>query len=109
VQFDTLGYVHALYCAGDESLRGNPHVPLLRRLQAETQADLFHTLEVYLDQGSNGVAAAEALHIHRSTLNYRLQRIEHITGADLADPTTRLNLQITLKQMRLFDPVDSDR
>lgn len=102
IQFDQLGYMHALYCAGDASLRGNPHVPVLRRLQDETQADLFHTLEVYLDQGGNGVATADALHIHRSTLNYRLQRIEQITGAALADPTTRLNLHVTLKQMRLF-------
>jgi PucR family transcriptional regulator, purine catabolism regulatory protein len=100
--FDQLGYIHALYHAGADSLSGNPHVVLLRRLRQETQADLFHTLEMYLDQGGNATAAADALHIHRSTLNYRLQRIGQITQADLTDPATRFNLQVTLKQIRLF-------
>jgi purine catabolism regulator len=103
LQFDHLGFLHTLYHAGADSLRGNPYVPSLRDLQAETQADLFSTLEAYLDQGGNGVATADALHIHRSTLNYRLQRITQLTGADLSDPTTRLNLHIALKQMRLFE------
>ncbi|MEO0563876.1 MAG: helix-turn-helix domain-containing protein, partial [Chloroflexota bacterium] len=102
VSFDGLGVLHALYHAGAAGLRGNPHVAALRALQDETGADLFHTLETYLDQGGNGVATAEALHIHRSTLNYRLQRITQLCAADLSDPTTRLNLQITIKQMRLF-------
>lgn len=102
VAFSELGFLHVVYHAGAGSLRGNPYVPVLRLLEAETQADLFNTLEVYLDLGGNGVAAAEALHIHRSTLNYRLQRITQISRADLSDPHTRLNLQIAIKQMRLF-------
>jgi PucR family transcriptional regulator, purine catabolism regulatory protein len=101
--FDDLGYVYALYRAGAASLRGNPLAERLRRLREETQADLFQTLEVYLDVGGNGVAAAEALYIHRSTLNYRLNRITQLTQADLTDPGTRVNLQMTLKQLRLFD------
>lgn len=105
VQFDELGYLHTLFHAGAGSLQSNPLVPSLERLQAETQADLFHTLEAYLDLGGNGVATAETLHIHRSTLNYRLQRISQIAGVDLTDPITRVNLQMTLKQMRLFGGV----
>ncbi|MEO1663453.1 MAG: PucR family transcriptional regulator ligand-binding domain-containing protein [Chloroflexota bacterium] len=101
--FDDLGYIHALYHAGAASLHGNPYVKPLRLLRKETTADLFNTLEVYLDHGGNGVATAEALHIHRSTLNYRLQRITQIAAVDLTDPATRLNMQVTLKQMRLFD------
>ncbi len=104
--FDQLGYTHALYRAGATSLQGNPLVAPLRRLRKETQADLFNTLEAYLDQGGNGVATADALHIHRSTLNYRLQRIEQIVNEPLTDPTTRLNLHVTLKQLRLFDSSD---
>lgn len=101
--FDRLGYLHALYHAGPESLRDNPYVPGLRALLGEQQADLFHTLETYLDAGGNGVSTAETLHIHRSTLNYRLQRIAEIANVDLSDPTTRLNLQVALKLMRLFE------
>lgn len=101
--FVDLGYLHTLYQAGATSLNGNPHVPPLRQLQTQTQADLFNTLELYLDLGGNGVATADQLHIHRSTLNYRLQKITQIVDADLSDPLTRFNLQVTIKQMRLFD------
>jgi DNA-binding PucR family transcriptional regulator len=102
VYFDDLGYLYALFHAGEASLRGNSHLPALLELQLETQADLFHTLEMYLDLGGNGVHTAEKLHIHRSTLNYRLQRIEQITAVTLNDPLARTNLQIALKLLRLF-------
>ncbi len=106
--FDSLGYLHSLYRAGADSLASNPQAPGLRKLVHEQQADLFHTLEVYLDAGGNGVATAERLTIHRSTLNYRLARIAEICAVDLGDPLVRTNLQITLKLLRLFE-VSPDR
>lgn len=102
VFFDRLGYLHTLYQAGPGALQGNPHVPLVRRLLDEQQADLFHTLEQYLDAGGNGVQTAETLHIHRSTLNYRLQRITEVCACDLSDALTRTNLQVAIKLLRLF-------
>ncbi len=102
VYFDDLGYLHALYHAGPEALRGNPYIDALTTLSNEQQADLFHTLEVYLDSGGNGVYTAEKLHIHRSTLNYRLQRIAEICDVQLSDSGTRMNLQVALKLLRLF-------
>lgn len=104
--FDDLGYLHTLYHAGATVLEGDPLAPILRELRSESQADLFNTLEVYLDEGGNGVATAEALHIHRSTLNYRLTRIAEICNVDLSNPTIRTNLQVTLKLLRLFEPHD---
>ena len=106
--FDSLGYIHALYHAGPASLAQNPQVPVLRLLLDEKQADLFNTLEAYLDAGGNSVQTAETLHIHRSTLNYRLARIRDICAVDLSSPVTRLNLHIALKLMRLFDDLDPD-
>ena len=103
-RFEALGYLHALYRAGSESVALNPYVPCLRRLLREQQADLFNTLEAYLDAGGNGVATAERLTIHRSTLNYRLARIAEICEVDLSDPLTRTNLQVALKLLRLFEP-----
>ncbi len=104
--FDDLGYIHTLYHAGPASLSQNLQAPVLRRLLAERQADLFNTLEAYLDAGGNSVQTAERLHIHRSTLNYRLARIKEICAVDLSSANTRLNLQIALKLMRLFDNPD---
>jgi purine catabolism regulator len=103
VYFDHLGFLHALYHAGPKALEGNPHIPLLRELVKENQADLFNTLETYLDAGGNGVSTAELLHIHRSTLNYRLERIKDICKVDLSDPSVRMNLQVALKLLRLFE------
>jgi purine catabolism regulator len=103
VFFNDLGYLHALYLAGRASLLDNPHIPLLRRLLDEKQADLFHTLEAYLDEGGNGVSTAETLHIHRSTLNYRLERIRQVCGVDLQNPAVRMDLQVALKLLRLFE------
>ncbi len=101
--FDDLGYIHALYYAGAASLTRNAQVPRLRRLLKAQQADLFQTLEAYLDAGGNSVQTAERLHIHRSTLNYRLARIKEICEVDLSAPITRMNLHIAIKLMRLFD------
>lgn len=103
VYFSDLGYLHALYKAGIASLQGNPYVEPLRKLLAEKQIDLFASLEAYLDSGANGVATADKLHVHRSTLNYRLSRVEQICGVRLQDPTVRTNLQVALKLLRLFE------
>lgn len=100
--FQNLGYLHTLYQAGPQSLLLNPYVPGVRKLCEEQQADLFHTLETYLDAGGNSVQTAKNLHIHRSTLNYRLDRIREICGCDLSDPLTRVNLQVAIKLWRLF-------
>ncbi len=104
--FDDLGYLHTLFHAGPASLSQNPQAPVLRRLLEERQADLFNTLETYLDAGGNSVQTAETLHIHRSTLNYRLARIKAICEVDLSSASTRLNLQIAIKLMRLFDNLE---
>ncbi len=103
IYFEQLGYLHTLYRAGAAALGANPYVSRLRRLAAEGQSDLFRTLEVYLDAGGNGVQTAELLLIHRSTLNYRLTRIEEVCDVKLNDPQLRTNLQVALKLLRLFD------
>ncbi len=91
-----------LWQAGPQELARNLHVPALRQLQQERQAELFHTLETWLDAGGNSVRTARTLHIHRSTLNYRLKRIREICGNPLSEPAARLDLLLALKQLRLF-------
>jgi DNA-binding PucR family transcriptional regulator len=46
-------------------------------------------------------AAAERLHLHRTSLYYRLGRIAELTGRDLADGGARLELHLALKLVRL--------
>ncbi|NMO88325.1 hypothetical protein HH311_00875 [Actinomycetospora sp. TBRC 11914] len=70
----------------------------------DRRAGLVHTLGIYLDHGGNYDATAAALHIHRSTLRYRLQRIRELTGHDLTDTDTRLNLHVAVRAAVIAEP-----
>ncbi|WP_030181550.1 PucR family transcriptional regulator [Streptomyces sp. NRRL S-813] len=69
---------------------------LLLLREADPQGRLVQTLRSYLDHAGAGPATAEALHIHRTSLYYRLQRIEELTGLSLADGRHRLLLHLGL-------------
>ena len=70
----------------------------------DPERQLVRTLRVYLDHGCNGPAASAALHIHRTTLYYRLGRIRELTGLDLDDGRTRLTLHLGLTALDLLPP-----
>jgi len=75
--------------------------PRFRALvEAPTKLDLAHTLETFLDLGGDVQATAAALHLHRTTLYHRLQRIESITGAPLRAGQERTGLHLALKLAR---------
>jgi hypothetical protein len=69
---------------------------------ADPQGRLIGTLAAWLDAGGRAPAAAEALHVHRTTLHYRLDRVRELTGADLDDGATRLRLHLGLAVARLL-------
>lgn len=60
-------------------------------------SELVKTLAHYLDCGGNYDLTAQSLQIHRSTLRYRLARIREITGRDLQDVDSRLNLHLATR------------
>lgn len=59
--------------------------------------ELIRTLEGFFAHHGNHVRAAEALHLHRNTLLYRLARIQSIAGLDLDDAEVRLAVQVALR------------
>jgi PucR family transcriptional regulator, purine catabolism regulatory protein len=59
--------------------------------------ELIRTLEGFFAHHGNHVRAAEALHLHRNTLLYRLARIQAIGDIDLDDPEVRLAVQVALR------------
>jgi DNA-binding PucR family transcriptional regulator len=63
---------------------------------------LAETLETYLDLAGDAAATAGRLNLHRTTLYYRLRRIEELTGADLRDGQQRLGLHLSLKSARFL-------
>jgi purine catabolism regulator len=63
--------------------------------------NLIPTLKAYLDEGEQQ-AAARRLSVHPNTLRYRLDRIREVSGADLDDAETRLNLAVALQVQGLL-------
>ncbi|WP_285631999.1 helix-turn-helix domain-containing protein [Lentzea sp. NBRC 102530] len=60
-------------------------------------ADMVRTLSHFLECGGSYDRTASALTIHRSTLRYRLSRMREISGFDLGDVETRLNVHVAAR------------
>lgn len=63
----------------------------------EHDAQLIPTLEAFFAHLGNVSQTAEALHLHRNSLLYRLERIAEIGDVDLEDADDRFALQLALK------------
>ncbi len=57
---------------------------LRRLIDKDTGGHLVDTLEIYLDEAGDARASAALLNVHRTSLYYRLSRIEQVTGMNLA-------------------------
>jgi sugar diacid utilization regulator len=72
------------------------------RLLADPAASVFvPTLSAFLDCAGEAQRAAAQLRIHRTTLYYRLSRIEHISGLSLRDGRDRLLVHLALRLHQL--------
>lgn len=68
------------------------------------KGELLKTLDAYFNHLGNLRATSEALHVHRNTLLYRLERIEQITGFDLSNPEEHFALWLALQAHRVLSP-----
>lgn len=75
--------------------------PLLEYSQ-KNNVDLFSTLKVYLQNNGNLREASNELYIHRSTLEYRIERIEDILNVDLDSAEVRFEFMMAFKLYSLF-------
>lgn len=73
------------------------------------RAELLKTLDVFFASLGNLAQTAEALHVHRNTLLYRLKRVGEISGLDLEDPEERLALWLALKAHRVLRTLDANQ
>lgn len=64
----------------------------LRDYDRKNNSELYETLLVYLEHERNVLRTANELYIHRSTLSYRLEKIQKLIGVDLNQPVVRLRL-----------------
>jgi hypothetical protein len=60
------------------------------------------TIETYLDAGGQARTACELLHIHRTTLYYRLENMPQLVRDALDDGMKRSTLHLSLKLARLW-------
>ena len=108
--FDDLGFYRVLSSVGDfnelerfmRSMLGS-----LLDYDALRSSELVKTLSRFLDCGGNYDTTTRALFIGRSTLKYRLQRIRDLSGHDLNDPDTRLNLHLATRAWQTLQAMSS--
>ena len=94
--FDTVVKV-----ASAPNAAGAVHHGLLPLFDSPESSPLLETMETYLDLGGNAQLAAERLNLHRTSLYYRLQRVEQLTGASLKNGVDRLSLHLSMKIARM--------
>ncbi|WP_036166533.1 sugar diacid recognition domain-containing protein [Massilia sp. 9096] len=69
--------------------------PMARLARERSSAALRRTLDVWFENDGAAAQTAAALHIHRNTLDYRLRRIEALTGLALTRMENRLLLYVS--------------
>ncbi|HEY4865767.1 MAG TPA: PucR family transcriptional regulator ligand-binding domain-containing protein [Candidatus Dormibacteraeota bacterium] len=77
------------------------HLGALAEHDRNRGGSLVPTLKAFLEAGEQQ-AAARRLRIHPNTLRYRLDRIREVSGAELDDGETRLNLAVALRVQSLL-------
>ncbi|MDN5915375.1 MAG: helix-turn-helix domain-containing protein [Pseudonocardia sp.] len=100
---DSLGVYGVLLALPRHTLDEQMCPGALRRLaERDPAGTLTETLEAYLDCGGDATRTAAELAVHRSTLYYRLGRIESVSGTTLRDGHLRLALHLGVKLRRLL-------
>jgi hypothetical protein len=94
--WSALGSWHLIVAAPDDLAVSDIH-PAAEVLLGLPRPELAETARMVLDLGGDIARAADALHIHRTTLYYRLDRIQALTGVSLKDGTARDDLRGALR------------
>lgn len=77
-------------------------IPEAIRSLENDHAGMIEMLEIFLDAGGNVVKASERLHLHRTTVYYRLNKFQKATGLDIEDGPTRLMLHLWIKSKKRY-------
>jgi len=69
----------------------------LEKYDRQHQSELFYTLNTLIDNGCNYKETCKALHIHRNTLSYRIDRIKALTQLELTAPKVQFDLAYSFR------------
>lgn len=101
-----LSYIRRRACAElPGQVLAHPTLLKLRSYDREFGTQHYETLRVYLTCERNIPLASQQLIIHRTTLSYRLGKIQELTKLNLDDPNLRLHL---LLSFYLLDQIAPD-
>lgn len=70
------------------------HIGKLLRADEVNEGGLAETLETFLARNCSIKDTAEAMYLHRNTMNYRISKIKEILAVDFNDLETCLNLKL---------------
>jgi purine catabolism regulator len=73
---------------------------ILGGLLDETETEVLHTLQAYLERACSTAQTARALGLHRNTVSKRIARAERILGTSVTTSDTRLALQLAIRVLR---------
>jgi sugar diacid utilization regulator len=74
---------------------------VLKELGLQEDPEMAELLGAYLDNGCNVVTTSAQMHVHRSTIYYRLERFRKKTGLDLENGEIRLLLHLWLRVLAM--------
>lgn len=103
---DQLGVIELLFeLRNFPSLKrfNNRYLNPIREYDQKNQGELLKTLQAYFTNNLNLKNTAEELFIHKNTVNYRLHKIQKITGLDLKNSENQITLHLALKANMVLD------
>ena len=101
--FDDLSVLRLLSNVQDEQLLHSLHHATIGKIREHSRDDfLVETLRKLVELGYNRARTAQALRIHRNTLNQRVDRIEEILQDSLGNSSLRLKIELSLDVDKLL-------
>jgi sugar diacid utilization regulator len=79
----------------------HPAMKFMKKYDEENSTEYLVTLETFLQKNRSAPAAAEALHIHKSTFFYRIEKMKSLFGIDINDADKMFAYEISLKIMNV--------
>ncbi|KZL91791.1 PucR family transcriptional regulator [Clostridium magnum] len=81
----------------------NPSLITLIDYDRRNNTSYSESLYAYLSNGNSIAAAANALNIHRNTMDYRISKIEEIMNLNLSNPDITLSLYLSYKILKFAE------
>ena len=90
------------FCSPENGrLLSHPSLVRLKDFDNENGTRLSETLRTFLENERSLAGTSRALHIHRNTLLYRINKIAAILDVDLDDPNTRLHFLLSERLLKM--------